>query len=252
MSKHNSESPENPEPAVTVLLVDDEEISRRGFAAALQECDHIRLVGSTSVCPDIHRLVRTVRPDVVLINAATATAWQETVRHLVAAPAPHAPPVVVVTRAGLEGLLDAIQAGAAGVLLRDVSVDELEYAIRHVAAGHAVISPAATAHLMTRLRLLVRTDPGVQDLTAVRQLSRREREILAGLAAGRSNQEIARQMHLTVATVKSHVSKILTKLHVRDRVQAALLGQWAALMAELDGESMGVLLGGRSQSGYRR
>jgi DNA-binding NarL/FixJ family response regulator len=203
---------------------------------ALEESPGVTVVGSTTVGTELHRFARATGPDVVLLNAATHGNWIEAVRCL-AGSVPHGktPRVIVIAGADIEDLLQAVWAGAAGILLRNVSVEELGYAVRHVAAGHSVISPAVTSDMLARLRSLVsglgREIPG---LAAVRALSRREREILAGLASGRSNAEIAYQTKLTVATVKSHVSRILTKLAVRDRVQAALLGQRAGVAAEFE------------------
>ena len=220
-------------PDVRVLLADDEEMSRRGFAAALDETCGIAVVGFTRVGDEVHRLVLSCRPHVVLINAATASDWAGTVRDIVAdLPLPETPKVIVVIGAEIEiedYLFQAVQAGATGVLLRSMSVEELSYAVRNVAMGHSVISPAATSFMLTRLRLVAGRGAGSGSIAAIDDLSRREREILAGLAVGKSNQEIATATHLSLATVKSHVSNILIKLGVRDRVQAALLGQSAGV-----------------------
>lgn len=224
---------------IKVLLADDEEMTRRGFSAALDESIGITLVGSTGIDPELHRLIRSKRPDVVLLNSATDGNWIDMIRDILSdLPEPGTPKVIVVTGAETdERLLAAVHAGAAGVLLRTISVEELSYAVRHVAAGHSVISPAATSYLLARLRMLAGGGGNdLRSISLVNALSRREREILAGLASGRSNREIALETHLSVATVKSHVSNILTKLDVRDRVQAALLGQRAGLAGrrELD------------------
>jgi DNA-binding NarL/FixJ family response regulator len=218
-------------PDVRVLLADDEEMSRRGFAAALDETGGIAVVGLTRIGDDVHRLVLSCRPHVVLINAATASDWAGTVRDIVAdLPLPETPKVIVVIGAEIEDyLFQAVQAGATGVLLRSMSGEELSYAVRNVAMGHSVISPAATSFMLTRLRLVAGRGGGSGSIAAIDDLSPREREILAGLAVGKSNQEIATATHLSLATVKSHVSNILIKLGVRDRVQAALLGQSAGV-----------------------
>ncbi len=219
-------------PDVRVLLADDEEMSRRGFAAALDETRGVAVVGFTTVGAEVHSSVLSCRPHVVLINAATASDWAGTVRGIVTdLPLPETPKVIVVIGAEIEDyLFQAVQAGATGVLLRSMSVEELSYAVHNVAMGHSVISPAATSFMLTRLRLVVgRAGGSIAATAAINELSRREREILAGLAVGKSNQEIAKATHLSIATVKSHVSNILIKLGVRDRVQAALLGQSAGV-----------------------
>lgn len=215
--------------AIRVLLIDDEEMSRRGFSAALEEARDITVVGHARVGTDALALVLARRPHVVLLNLVTNCHWVATIQNVLAAlPQPDTPRVIVVTGADTEDcLLPAVRAGVAGVLLRSLSVNELMYAVRQVAMGHSVLSPGATACLFTRLRPLA--DLKGRNITSLEVLSQREREVLAGLASGKSNQEIAAEIHLTVATVKSHVSNILTKLEVRDRLQAALLGQLASI-----------------------
>lgn len=234
MSTPDWESPANGETDIKVLLADDEEMSRRGFAAALKESHGISLVASTGLGARLNSSIRTARPDVVVLNSATEGDWVDVVRRIVTDQIRQQPPrVIVVTGADIADLLRAVHAGATGILLRNVSVEELSYAVRHVAAGHCVISPVATSYMLARLRSLADTGGGHgPGIAGIGLLSRREREILAGLAAGRSNREIATYTQLTVATVKSHVSRILTKLDVRDRVQAALLGQQAGVGVE--------------------
>lgn len=224
---------------IRVLLADDEEMSRRGFSAALDESAGITLIGSTRIDQELHQFIRSKRPDVVLLNSATDRNWVDMVREILSdMPEPGIPKVIVVTGADTEDrLLQAVHAGATGVLLRSISAEELGYAIRHVAVGHSVISPAVTSYLLARLRMLAGgAGCDLPSIALVNALSGREREILVGLACGRSNREIAIEAHLSIATVKSHVSSILTKLDVRDRVQAALLGQRAGLAGwrELD------------------
>lgn len=212
---------------IRVLLIDNEEMSRRGFAAALTEAPRITMVGYDRAGIAALAAVSIYRPDVVLFNAASCGDWVRAVGDILAAyPTPGGPRVIVVTRLeSYDLLLPVVRAGVAGVLLRDLSAEDLVYAIRHVANGGCVLSPTVTSQLVTRLRSAesVLCFP----TTSLDGLTRREREVLAGLADGKSNLEIAADTHLTVATVKSHVSSILIKLRVRDRVQAALVGQRA-------------------------
>jgi DNA-binding NarL/FixJ family response regulator len=242
---------------VRVLLADDEEMSRRGFSAALDESCGITVVGCTRVDAGVNSSVVSCRPHVVLLNAATDSDWAGTVRGVLAnPPQPDTPKVIVVTGADIEDhLFQAVQAGAAGVLLRSMSVEELSYAVRHVAIGHSVVSPAATSWIFARLRMLDgRESHSIASIAAINVLSRRERQILAGLASGKSNHEIAVETHLAVATVKSHVSNVLTKLDLRDRVQAALLGQSAGIGSEFQpapASSAGQLEDSRGNPGHR-
>jgi DNA-binding NarL/FixJ family response regulator len=213
---------------VRLILADDEEMSRRGLGAVLQDAGDIKIVGQGRIGEEVLQLVLVHQPDVLLLNAATDGDWVAMVREIEdELDDTSISRVIVVTEvASDEDLVLVIRAGAAGILQRrNLSADELLYAIRQVALGNCVLSPVVTASLIRRFREsgLQAPDP------ALAGLSRREQDVLAGLAAGRSNLEIAVDIHLTVATVKSHVSSILTKLEVRDRVQAALLGQRAAL-----------------------
>jgi DNA-binding NarL/FixJ family response regulator len=214
---------------IRVLLVDDEEMSRRGCEAVLAEASGMAVVGYAGVGIGALAAITENKPDVVLVNTSTERDWTAVVQQMMLLPPPAMPRVMVllddVTE---ERLVAAVRTGAAGVLLRSLSVSELIYAVHHVAAGHSVLSPAATTWLLERLRSLVGSPHG-GDNNRLAGLSRREVQVLAGLAVGKSNLEIASDINLTVATVKSHVSHILTKLGVRDRVQAALLGQRARL-----------------------
>ena len=213
---------------IRVLVVDDEEMSRRGLSAALAEAPDITLVEHARVGIDALACLYALAPDVVVFNTGQHSEWIRIVGEILeAVPPPRTPRVIVVTGTDSGSLLlPAVRAGVAGVLLRSLSGDELTYAVRHVARGHCVLSPALTSHLIARLRNVPETRESV---TGIDSLTPRERQVLAGLAAGMSNVEIAGEANLTVATVKTYVSNILTKLNVRDRVQAALVGQRARL-----------------------
>ena len=217
---------------VRVLLIDDEEMSRRGLSAALDEAPGITVVGNATVDAEVLTAVDTCRPDVVLLNTVTDGDWVGIVQSIKDGrpEARRTKAIVVIEGGNEEQIFRAIYSGASGVLLRSMSAAELDYAVRQVALGHAVVSPAATSSMLMRLRALaVGGSRGCAGDEAVNALSAREREILAALAAGKSNREIAAESHLSLATVKSHVSSILTKLDVRDRLQAALIGQSAGI-----------------------
>jgi DNA-binding NarL/FixJ family response regulator len=222
--------------SVRILLVDDEEMSRLGLSAALRAARGITVVGATQIDAELHGPIRARQPHVVLVNTSTTGDWRAAVRAIVRCPSPPCPARVVVVTETEEDAVAAVQDGASGVLLRTISAAELEYAVRHVAIGHGVVSPAATSWILRRLRGMGGSCGAAESGShAIAMLSSREREILAGLAAGKSNQEIAAHEHVSLATVKSHVSNILAKLGVRDRLQAALLGQSEGVLAPSGG-----------------
>ncbi|MCM3844927.1 response regulator transcription factor [Pseudonocardia alni] len=169
------------------------------------------------------------RPDVVLMDirmpgtdGLTAT---ETLRRR-----PGAPQVVVLTTFDADAhVLRALRAGAAGFLLKDTPPDELVLAVRHAAAGRPVLSPEVTRRLIDRVAETDRDSTRAAARRRLERLAERERTIALDLGAGRSNAEIAARHHISVATVKTHVSAILTKLDLNNRVQVALLVHDAGL-----------------------
>ncbi|MFC5056009.1 response regulator transcription factor [Saccharothrix xinjiangensis] len=205
---------------IDVVLVDEEDLSRRGFTAALNEEPDIRVVADTGSAVDAVPLVERYRPDVVLTDVGAPGAEAvELTRRLTCART--APAVMLLTSAGREDVLfSALRAGASGFLLKKTSLPELSQAIRAVAAGQAVICPPMTRLLLDRLGTLPVARRASTE--AWSRLSARELDVLRALAGGRSNQEIAQELHLSVATVKSHISNLLGKLELRNRVEAAL------------------------------
>lgn len=197
-----------------VLLVDDEDLVRRGFRTALDDTPGIVVVAEARTKHEAVRQADEHRPDVVL---TADIGCLETIRA----------PVIVLAANDHDDLLHrAILGGARGFLLRRVSHDELVSAVRAVARGHAFICSEMTAHLVDRFEIV----PPVDQVSLCR-LSQRELEVLTFLARGRSNDEIARELFLTCATVKSHVSHILTKLHQPNRMHAALYAQRMGLVS---------------------
>ena len=211
---------------IRVLLVDDDAMVRAALSMML-DGNGIRVVGEAADGEQGPAAVDAHAPDVVLmdirmpgLNGIAAT------RRLRARPRP--PQVIVLTTFDTDdNILRALRAGASGFLLKDSPPAVIADAVHRVAEGEPVLSPTVTRRLMDR----VATESGARDRAraAVAELSDREREVFAAIARGRPNAEIALALHMSVATVKAHVSRILAKLGLDNRTQIALLAHEADL-----------------------
>ncbi|CAM3175781.1 response regulator transcription factor [Nocardioides dubius] len=202
--------------SLRVVIADDQPVIREGFAALLEAQDGIAVVGVAADGRDLVDLVQRVQPDVALVDirmpvldgiAATAQIARSAATR-----------VLILTTFDLdEYVYDAIRAGASGFLLKDITADRLVEAVRLVAEGSMLLGPEVSRRLVAdfaeRRTALVEAPP---DLTA------RERDVLLSLARGLSNQEIAGELVIGAETVKSHVSEVLRKLDLRDRIQAVV------------------------------
>jgi len=201
---------------VRVALVDDQPMFRAGIAMVLDSQADLEVVGQAEDGDEVPALVERSQPDVVVMDVRMSrvdgvTATRRLVEQLGGA----APRVLVLTTFDLdEAAVSAIEAGASGFVLKDARPELLLAAVRAVADGNQVVAAGATRTLLERFRS-VRATPGRE----YDELTPREREILLRTAAGLSNAEIAAVEHLSEATVKTHVSRILAKLALRDRVQ---------------------------------
>jgi DNA-binding NarL/FixJ family response regulator len=211
-----------------VLLVDDQELVRSGFAMLLGAQDDIEVVGEAGDGAAAIDQAAALHPDVVLmdIRMPVMDGIEATRRITALDPAPR---VLVLTTFDLdEHVYAALQAGASGFLLKDAPAAELVRGVRVVAAGDALLAPSVTRRLIEELApaggAAHAKPPGLDDLTA------KEREALEHMARGLSNAEIAAAMFVAEATVKTHVGHVLSKLGVRDRVQAVVLAYEAGVV----------------------
>ncbi|MFI5975377.1 response regulator [Streptomyces sp. NPDC051452] len=222
---------------IRLLLVDDDPLVRAGLALMLGGAEDIEIVGEAADGAEAEEVVRRTRPDVVLmdirmpsVDGLTAT---ERLRSRTGAPQV----VVLTTFHADEQVLQALRAGAAGFVLKDTPPAEIVAAVRRVAAGDPVLSPAVTRQLM---RHAAGTAAGTRHARARERLAvlnDREREVAVAVGRGLANARIATELFMSVATVKAHVSRVLAKLDLDNRVQIALLAYDAGLLEDDDGDS---------------
>jgi DNA-binding NarL/FixJ family response regulator len=215
---------------IGVVLVDDQALLRTGFRMILDAEADISVVGEAGDGESGVSTVRAVRPDVVLMDIrmpgtngidATAQIVRET---------PDSRVLILTTFDLDEYVFAALRAGASGFLLKDVRPAALLNAIRTVAAGEAVLAPSATRRLVERFVPSVDPSSAPARTDVLADLTERERDVFAQIAAGRSNREIAGALYVSEGTVKVHVSRVLTKLGLRDRVQAVILAYESAIV----------------------
>jgi DNA-binding NarL/FixJ family response regulator len=215
---------------IKVLLVDDEELVRFGLRTVLEAAGDFEVVGEAGNGADGIEAARSLRPDVVLIDirmpvmdGLTAT------QRILALPDP--PQVAVLTTFHLdEYVYAALAAGSAGFLLKDTPPREIAAAVRAVADGTATLSPAVTATLIDSYVERKAAPRRAAALAKVQTLSEREQEVLRLLGTGEPNAELAKQLFVSEATVKTYVSRLLTKLDLANRTQAAILAHEAGLL----------------------
>jgi DNA-binding NarL/FixJ family response regulator len=215
--------------AIRVLLIDDDPLVRAGLRMILSSAEDLTVVGEVGDGSQAVQAVREHRPDVVLmdirmpeLDGISAT---KQLREL-----PQPPQVIVLTTFHLDDyVIRALRVGASGFLLKDTPPTDIVNAIRVVATGEAMLSPAVTRTLLARLADTAINDRRAAATARLAALSDREREVAVAVAAGGSNADIAAQLYLSEATVKAYVSRLLAKLDAANRVQIAILVHDAGL-----------------------
>jgi DNA-binding NarL/FixJ family response regulator len=216
---------------IRVALVDDQHLVRGGIGALLKRSDDMIVVGEAGDGATGVELVRRERPDIVLMDIRMpGVDGIEATRRIVSDPALTSVRVIMLTTFDTdEHIYEAIALGATGFLLKDSEPEELRRAIRTVHAGNALLSPSITRRVMAAF---VEATPSssAADRWPLEQITDREREVLIEVGRGHSNDEIAAQLHMSPATARTHVSRLLTKLHARDRSQLVVAAYQTGLV----------------------
>jgi DNA-binding NarL/FixJ family response regulator len=213
----------NPGTGIRVLIADDEALVRTGFRMLVESAPDLCVVGEAGDGIQAVRQARALRPDVVLMDIRMPVMHGlEATKVITTAVPPPLPRILVVTTFDEdENVFEALRSGASGFVLKDTPPEKLLEAIRVVAAGDALLTPSVTRRLIAEFTRRPRALPPAEGLLA--GLTEREHEVLQQVAAGLPNAEIAAHLHLSVATVKTHVSSLLSKLNGRDRAQLVVI-----------------------------
>jgi DNA-binding NarL/FixJ family response regulator len=205
------------QPPIRILIADDHEVVRIGLSALLNRQDGFRVVGQAGSGKEAVRLARSLHPDVVVLDIRMPDGSGTDACRQITAEAPGTPVVMLTSYADEDALFAAIAAGASGYVLKRIGSQELLDAIRTVAGGQSMLDPAVTAAVLERIR----TAAHAEESGAFAELTEQERRVLAHLAEGESNREIAEAMDLAENTVRNYVSNVLAKLSLASRAQAA-------------------------------
>ena len=220
----------DPSPQVRIIVADDHQVVRAGFAALLDTQPDFTVVGTACDGAEAVRICRELRPDVVLMDVRMpGMDGIEATRQLTGSAA-GGPRILILTTLDLdEYVYDALCAGASGFLLKDVTAERLFEAVRVIAAGEALLAPTVTRRLISEFARQ-RPMPDAPPTAALATLTPRERQVLLLVAEGLSNPEVAARLVVTEETVKTHVSRVLSKLGLRDRTQAVVTAYESGLV----------------------
>ncbi|MFE7976126.1 response regulator [Streptomyces shenzhenensis] len=221
--------------AIRLLLVDDDPLVRAGLALMMGGADDIEIVGEASDGSEVEALVDRTRPDVVLMDIRMPSMDGLTATERLRGRDDPPQVVVLTTFHADEQVLHALRAGAAGFVLKDTPPAEIVAAVRRVAGGDPVLSPTVTRQLMAHAAGTAADTRRSRARERLAALNDREREVAVAVGRGLANAEIAAALFMSVATVKTHVSRVLAKLGLNNRVQIALLAYDAGLLDGTDG-----------------
>jgi RNA polymerase sigma factor (sigma-70 family) len=215
---------------IRVVVADDQALVRRGFASILDSIDGIDVVGEAEHGADAVAIAIRERPDVILMDVRMPHMdGLEATRRITSDPDLGGTRILILTTFDLDEYVhEALCAGASGFLLKDTEPAELIHAVRVIAAGEALIAPKVTRRLIEEFARV--SQPNAADDAAMAQLTEREREVLEHVARGLSNSEIAEQLFVSQATVKTHVGRLLMKLQARDRAQLVVAAYEAGVV----------------------
>ena len=215
---------------IRVVVADDQALVRRGFASILDSTDGIDVVGEAEHGADAVAIAIRERPDVILMDVRMPHMdGLEATRRITGDPDLVGTRILILTTFDLDEYVhEALCAGASGFLLKDTEPVELIHAVRVIAAGEALIAPKVTRRLIEEFARV--SQPNAADDAAMAQLTEREREVLEHVARGLSNSEIAEQLFVSQATVKTHVGRLLMKLQARDRAQLVVAAYEAGVV----------------------
>ncbi|MEU8925390.1 response regulator transcription factor [Kitasatospora sp. NPDC048545] len=205
--------------SVKVFLLDDHEVVRRGVHDLLDAEPDLQVIGEAATVEQALTRVPALRPDVAVLDMRLPDGDGVTVCRELRSRMPELACLILTSFDDEEALLDAIMAGAAGYVLKQISGTDLVSAVRTVASGQSMLDPGAATRLMARLR----GDAVTEQRSDLPQLTEREREVLALVGEGLTNRQIGQRLYLAEKTVKNHISRLLAKLGVERRVQAALI-----------------------------